>query len=200
MPLFRDVHYFVNFLFQTYKINFQSFELLSDIFCFFQRCAESTLISILSVSDILDVEISSVCNLCAVGFGLAPNFPISNRTPISTSIRFISYLTSFRSSVSSSYIGLVIMPSDSHNSETIRMKHTHLINNMSSPDIVMSSSKLFLSDILSIPENSSDGDQCGVSYFDAIAFLRSVFKILLLLLLLLLLLARCELYAETSWL
>jgi hypothetical protein len=53
---------------------------------------------------------------------------------------------------------------------------------MPSPDIVMPSSKLFLSDVLRIPENSSDADQCVVLYFDAGAVLGSIFLILLLLL------------------
>jgi len=70
---------------------------------------------------------------------------------------------------------------------------------MPSPDIVMPSSKLFLSDVLRIPENSSDADQCAVLYFDTVAVLGSVFLILLLLLILILL-ARCELCAETAWL
>jgi hypothetical protein len=61
------------------------------------------------------------------------------------------------------------------------------------PDIVMFSSRLFLSEVLRIPENSGDADQCGVVYFEAVAEPRS-------LLLILLLLARCELCAETSWL
>jgi hypothetical protein len=70
---------------------------------------------------------------------------------------------------------------------------------MPSPDIVMSSSKLFLSDVLRIPENSSDADQCVVLYFDTVAVLGSVFLILLLLIILILS-ARCELCAETTWL
>ena len=61
----------------------------------------------------------------------------------------------------------------------------------------MFSCKLFLSDVLRIPENSSDADQCVVLYFDAVAVLGSIFLILLLLLLLLLS-ARCELCAETA--
>jgi hypothetical protein len=62
-----------------------------------------------------------------------------------------------------------------HNGNVLLECKEHLVNNMPFPDTVMSSSKLFLSDVLSIPENSSDGDQCGVVHFDAVALLRSVF-------------------------
>jgi hypothetical protein len=101
---------------------------------------------------------------------------------------YISYLIPL---LLPSFMGPVTMSSVSHNCQTTPKQRTHLVNNVPYSDIVMSLSRLVVSDVLRILENSGNTDQCGVLYFDAVSELRSCFLILLL--------ARRELCAETSW-
>lgn len=181
-PLFKVVNHFVGFLFLIYRINFQGFCSL------FRRCAECTF-NIISVR-FLCFRCRYFVSLYRVLFETWRSCPWSL---ISTSkmLFYISYLIPL---LLPSFMGPVTMSSVSHNCQTTPKQHTHLVNNVPYPDIVMSLSKLVVSDVLRILENSGNSDQCGVLYFDAVSELRSCFLILLLLLL-----ARRELCAETSW-